>query len=48
MERTYRVGSAERIGNLVAKLLLRAGVGPKRMYLLTVQDARLASLTPHR
>jgi deazaflavin-dependent oxidoreductase (nitroreductase family) len=40
MEQTYRVGSAERIGNLVAKLLLRAGVGPKRMHLLTVKGRK--------
>ncbi|HEX7495516.1 MAG TPA: nitroreductase family deazaflavin-dependent oxidoreductase [Candidatus Limnocylindrales bacterium] len=36
MEHRYRVGRAERIGNLVVKLLARAGVGPKRMYLITV------------
>ena len=40
MEQPYKVGSVERIGNMVAKLLLRAGVGPKRMHLLTVKGRK--------
>jgi deazaflavin-dependent oxidoreductase (nitroreductase family) len=31
---------AERIGNLVAKVLVSSGVGPKRMHLLTVQGRK--------
>ncbi len=40
MDHTYKVGSTERIGNLVVKLLLGVGVGPKRMRLLTVQGRK--------
>ena len=39
-DRSYKVGRVERIGNLVAKLLVQAGVGPKRMHLLTVQGRK--------
>ncbi len=45
MEHTYKVGSTERIGNLVAKVLVRAGVGPKRMRLLTIQGRKTGK--PH-
>ena len=31
---------AERIGNLVAKVLVSSGLGPKRMHLLTVQGRK--------
>jgi deazaflavin-dependent oxidoreductase (nitroreductase family) len=36
MERRYKLSRTERIGNLVAKVLVRAGVGPSRMHLITV------------
>lgn len=36
MEHAHKVARAERIGNLVAKVLLRVGVGPNRMHLITV------------
>jgi len=35
-----RLSREERIGNLVVKLFLRAGIGPKRMRLLTVQGRK--------
>ena len=37
MEGKHKIGRAERLGNLVATVFLRVGVGPKRMRLLTVQ-----------
>ena len=33
---TYKVGRAEKIANLAAKLMVRAGMGPGRIHLLTV------------
>ena len=40
MEHRRKLSRAERIGNLVAKALVRAGVGPKRVHLLTVQGRK--------
>ena len=36
MERRRKLSRAERISNLVAKVLVRAGVVPNRMHLITV------------
>jgi deazaflavin-dependent oxidoreductase (nitroreductase family) len=40
MEHRRKLSRTERIGNLVVKVMVRAGVGPKRMYLLTVQGRK--------
>jgi deazaflavin-dependent oxidoreductase (nitroreductase family) len=40
MERPYKVGTAERAANLAVKAMLRVGVGPKRMRLLTVRGRK--------
>jgi deazaflavin-dependent oxidoreductase (nitroreductase family) len=36
MERKHKVSRTERLGNVVARLLIRAGLGPSRMHLITV------------
>jgi deazaflavin-dependent oxidoreductase (nitroreductase family) len=36
MERKHKISRTERLGNLVATVFLRVGVGPKRMLLVTV------------
>ena len=45
MEHRHKLRRAERIGNLVAKVLVRAGVGSSRMHLITVMGRKTGK--PH-
>jgi deazaflavin-dependent oxidoreductase (nitroreductase family) len=45
MEHRHKIGRTERLGNMLAKLFVRAGIGPRRMLLVTVAGRKTGK--PH-